>query len=148
MIPGIGERVAKRLIRFGGAAFESQRRAARRHGFGRPAQSQQGMRVVDMEFCYRAGRGDSPLDPPQRLSWLTHLKQQHPHHVQRVRMRRRRRQDLLINVSRLGETSGAMQALAMLKMGVDLPVRVAHCSHLPKSDRIGNPWRWYRIAAT
>ncbi len=70
--------------------------------------------------------GDRSLDPLHSLGRLAHLQQQYPHHVQRIRVSRRDCQDLLINLARLGEATGAVQPLAVLQVDVDLAVLVAH----------------------
>ena len=62
--------------------------------------------------------------------------------MQRIRMGRSDRQNLLINLACLSETTNAMQPLAMLQMNVDLAVWMVHW---PRVVRAEMEVRTYRV---
>jgi hypothetical protein len=126
MIAGIGQGVAQYLVGLGIAAPQPKRGPAGGDRLRRPAQSQQRMRVVDVKRRHRCAGADRPLDPGQRLERLAHLQQQRAHHIECFGVRRRHNQHLLVDLTCLGEAARPVQALALLKMGLDLAVRVAH----------------------
>jgi hypothetical protein len=64
--------------------------------------------------------------------------------MQRIRVPRRNRQDLLINLTCLGEATSALQSLAMLQMSVDLAVLVAHWPGLIRSEMAVRTYRVLR----
>jgi hypothetical protein len=137
MVADIDKRMAKSLVRLSVAALQFQRDAARRNGIAGPSKSQQRVRIVDMEFGHRGLDPDRPLDPTQRLGCLARLQKQNAHHVQSVGVPWRGGENLLVDLPSFGEPSGAMQALAMLKVAIDLPIRVTHRLALTELTRNG-----------